>query len=98
MGSLWVMSPGHLVGVPATSVGTWLCRKVQREQGATRGRHVCLGWLEVGSLELWALLLSMWTTSPQEHPPKGFISWTGSSRRTKVWEGEGRLYPALQSS
>ena len=84
MGIPWVVSPGYLAGVPATSVGTWLCRKVQSEQGATRGRHLCLGWLEVGSLELWALLLSMCATSPQEHPPQGSISWTGSSGRTMV--------------
>ena len=88
MGSLWVMSPGHLVGVPATSVGTWLCRKVQGEQGATRGRHLCLGWLEVGSLELWALLLSTWTTSPQEHLPQSSTSWITISGSTTVWERE----------
>ena len=51
----------------------------------------CPGLPKFCSLHLGSLLLRTWATSPQEHPPKGFISWTGSSRRTKVWEGEGRL-------
>ena len=45
----------------------------------------CPGLPKFCSLHLRALLLRTWATSPQEHPPKGFISWTGSSRRTKVW-------------
>lgn len=39
-------------------------------------------------LELWALLLSTWATSPQERPREGRISGTGSSRRTTVWGRE----------
>lgn len=37
-GGVWVASPGHLTGVPATRAGTRLCRPVRTERGATPGR------------------------------------------------------------
>lgn len=69
-------------GDPALQAGA------DRARGYPRGRLGRPGRREVGSLELWAPLLSTWAASRQERPREGRIAGTASSRRTTVWGRE----------